>query len=288
MDKIVGVAILVALIIGASGMAAAQYEHITLSPGFLPDPVTGSGLPGGPVDASDLGDTPSGSCRGYIDSSADHVLTLEERLSYLRVTVSSEYDSTLVIKFPDGRVLCNASAEGLSPVIEADDWPEGRYEVFVGVPEQGEYQPYRLTITEIRGAAARESRPHLAQGGSLSLAPGFLPDARVLAGRSGGSADTSGVATRAGEACVGRIPESPSYVVTLERDFSYIRLAVVRAEGDTTLVIEGPNGWLCDDDTLGFNPEVSGSLPAGVYKVYVGSADSGEHSYTLHITEFRP
>lgn len=69
-------------------------------------------------------------------------------------------------------------------------------------------------------------------------------------------------------------------------DFSQLRVQVSSAK-DTSLVIRGPDGIRCNDDTDGLNPVVQGRWPAGRYEVFVGSVADGFHRYSLRVTEFR-
>ena len=62
---------------------------------------------------------------------------------------------------------------------------------------------------------------------------------------------------------------------------------MTKSEGDTTLVIQAPDGsYRCDDDTEDMNPLVEGAFAPGTYKIWVGSYNEGEPSpYTLGISE---
>jgi hypothetical protein len=100
-----------------------------------------------------------------------------------------------------------------------------------------------------------------AQYEDFELSPGFQPDPRVGSGTSGGTEDSGDC---------GEIDSTPDHLMTLTRDFDFLQISV-EAPGDTTLLIEKPNGErVCSDDTRGVLPEVSGSYPAGRYKIWVG------------------
>lgn len=130
-----------------SAVLLAQYENFNLSPGFLPDPAVGTGVAGGPVDASSLGNTSHGPCVGQIDSTPDHVMTLSSSFSYLKVSATSNADTSLVIKGPGG-TRCNDDTNGLDPAISGS-WGAGRYEIYIGDVD-GRSGSYTLSITEIR------------------------------------------------------------------------------------------------------------------------------------------
>ena len=57
---------------------------------------------------------------------------------------------------------------------------------------------------------------------------------------------------------------------------------------DTTLVVRTPTGaYLCNDDTTGYNPAISGAFAPGTYEVFVGaySSDSRGIAYQFGVTE---
>lgn len=141
-------------------VAAAQGTggDITLVPLFTPDPQSLEYIAGGAVSASDTygADSSGESCAGFIASAPDHVLTLEagdsemESFGYLRVFVSSEADTTLVIvREDDGDFLCNDDSDGINPQIEVDDWPFGDYSIYVGTFAEGELANYTISFSEI-------------------------------------------------------------------------------------------------------------------------------------------
>jgi hypothetical protein len=64
----------------------------------------------------------------------------------------------------------------------------------------------------------------------------------------------------------------------------------VRADSDTTLVINGPDGrWYCNDDANGVNPAFRFASPrSGQYDVWVGTySNSGLRPARLFISELR-
>ena len=122
------------------------------------------------------------------------------------------------------------------------------------------------------GAAAQER---------INLAAGFLPDPVTRQIFSGGGRDASSISS----GCVGNIAEAPDIVLNF--DSSGGRLAIgARSSGDTSLVINGPDGrWYCNDDSQGLNPIISFARPrSGSYDVWVGSVGEAASS-TLLISE---
>jgi len=62
---------------------------------------------------------------------------------------------------------------------------------------------------------------------------------------------------------------------------------MVRSEGDTVLLVHRPDGsFVCDDDTEGRNPVVTGAFPKGTYRLWVGSYQPRSNDgYVLGITQ---
>jgi hypothetical protein len=121
------------------------YGAISLTSGFLPDPQMRQGMSGGPIDAMSM----NSSCRGHIGTSPDHVLYLNSPFNFLRVYASSQADTTLVIRGPNGEVFCNDDTFGFNPSVDMQGAQPGMYQVFVGSYSEGDTQPYMLGLTEM-------------------------------------------------------------------------------------------------------------------------------------------
>ncbi len=124
--------------------------------------------------------------------------------------------------------------------------------------------------------------------GAASISSGFTPDPQSVSITSGGPVDISALGL--GSGCGGYATSSPDFEVTYTAGgFSLLRFYFVSTSGDTTLVINGPNGtWYCVDDSYGtLNPTVDFQNPSsGVYDVWVGSYSSDTFAAgTLFITE---
>jgi hypothetical protein len=114
-----------------------------------------------------------------------------------------------------------------------------------------------------------------AQYEDFELSPGFQPDPRVGSGTSGGTED--------GGNC-GKIDGTPDHLMILTRDFDFLQISV-EAPGDTTLLIEKPNGeQVCSDNSRGILPEVSDRYPAGRYKIWVGDWGNS-YEYQICLTQ---
>lgn len=127
------------------------------------------------------------------------------------------------------------------------------------------------TVRANEGATAQQ----YAQYEDFELSPGFQPDPRLGSGTSGGTED--------GGKC-GEIDNTPDHLLTLTRDFDFLRISV-EAPGDITLLVEKPNGErVCSDDTQGVLPEVAGNYPAGQYKIWVGDWGSS-YEYQICVSQ---
>jgi hypothetical protein len=103
---------------------------------------------------------------------------------------------------------------------------------------------------------------------TINLSAGFLPDPVEIDVYSGGGEDASNL----GGSCVGMISGSPDVVVNFRSQGGALSFSHVSG-GDTSLVINGPDGrYYCDDDSNGLNPVLTwGSAPSGQYDVWVGA-----------------
>lgn len=124
-----------------------------LRPGFLPDPTTVQGRSGGNVEASGV----SNGCAGWIARQPDHVVELQAAFGFLRMFVESGTDTTLVVRTPSGRFLCNDDTYGVLPALEQRRWEAGRYSVWVGSYERSSTGPYTLSLTELASVTPTQS-----------------------------------------------------------------------------------------------------------------------------------
>ena len=120
--------------------------------------------------------------------------------------------------------------------------------------------------------------------GTVTIAPGFLPDPRNTAVVSGGNMAASTVQP----SCRGYITPQPDVVLNLTGTSPWFRVYVT-STSDTTLVIRRPDGSIqCADDTFGLNPAIEGTFPAGRYSIWVGAYQAGDNSRsTLSFTEIQ-
>jgi hypothetical protein len=122
--------------------------------------------------------------------------------------------------------------------------------------------------------------------GEITLSSGFTGDPRIIAVTAGGANN----AARTANGCAGFISDRPDVRLNFRNTGSSLPLIIsVGAVGDTTLVINGPDGrWYCDDDGGNAdNPSVRIARPAtGRYEIWIGTYASGHsEAARLHISE---
>lgn len=132
--------------------------------------------------------------------------------------------------------------------------------------------------------------PKNAVFGSITIRSGFRPDPQELRGISGGEVaamDKVGVRETPTGACLGFVDEHPDHRLKLNSFFNYLKLAV-ESKGDTVLVVRGPGGVWCNDDSQNQNPVIAGEWKAGDYEVWVGSRNRDSfYNYVLEITQVK-
>lgn len=127
---------------GGTGAFNLSGPTTSVSPGFSPDPMTLSGLGGGPTAAS----TMNASCVGYVGLLPNHTLDVTAPMT-LRVMVRSEADTTLVVRLADGTIVCNDdSVDGTNPIVD-HAFPAGQHNVYIGSYSAGESPSYTLGIS---------------------------------------------------------------------------------------------------------------------------------------------
>lgn len=118
----------------------------------------------------------------------------------------------------------------------------------------------------------------------INIAPGFAPQPTTATGSAGGITDANTLSAD----CRGNVPLSPQHTLNVTAAVPNLSIMVNCPAGDTTLVVRTPTGqYLCNDDTEGLNPVVTGAFQPGTYEVFVGSYshDSTGMNYTIGFTE---
>ncbi|MCL1468947.1 hypothetical protein [Argonema galeatum] len=125
---------------------------------------------------------------------------------------------------------------------------------------------------------------------NLTIGPGFKPDPRTITGISGGSERASHIAgsqETANGPCVGFVGKNPSHTLVLSSAFNYLRVQV-QSPDDTTLVIQGPGGTWCNDDSEGKNAGIAGEWLAGTYSIWIGSYQKDKYTpYVIRFTQVK-
>lgn len=277
----------------AAASAHAQELNFTLSPGFMPDPMQRSYVSGGGQEANGIfgSDIRGVACSGSISQTPDHVMTLTDGFDFLKVWNQSGADTTLIIDGPGRFLLCDDDGgEGLNELIEHSGWVPGEYRIYVGSYGGGVHN-YDLFVSELPGSSApgNASLPDTSEERHLAISPGFSPDPWRVSFVSGGAQSASsqfGTDMR-GNSCQGNIATTADHEMTLVDAFSYLQLWT-QADGDTTLIIDGPGKFLlCDDDGgSGLNEHIEHTnWPAGDYRIYVGSYSEDYLNYQLSASE---
>lgn len=122
------------MLLTSIGTAYAQTRQIT--PGFQPDPLELQGT----AEASQV----SIGC-GMIGSTPNYVVNLTNNFNYLRFTVQSAGQPTLLIKGPNGSSCVQAVPGGNIEV--PGFWEKGTYSIYIGDRVAGQH-PYTFGITQ--------------------------------------------------------------------------------------------------------------------------------------------
>jgi len=110
----------------------------------------------------------------------------------------------------------------------------------------------------------------------FTLRRGFVSQSG--SGETGGDLDAQ---EQFGAACLGLIDRTPDHLIDVQEDLTLT--LTVDSTTDSTLIVQGPSGVFCDDDSAGGNDaRISARLAAGQYAVYVGDIQqSGYYRLTL-------
>lgn len=138
----------------AAAVAAPSAAPIAVAgPGFTFAPV--SGTAGGPTEGSQMGE----GCIGSFPNAAQHTIALGAVVPRLRVLVNAgaDADTTIAVRTPDGRTLCNDDSgdpgNSLNPALDIENAPAGTYQIFVGGYSSGDsWSAYRLGLSETADA----------------------------------------------------------------------------------------------------------------------------------------
>lgn len=259
------------------------YGSVSLREGFTPDPHEINVTPGGGIDASSIKGM---SCTGNIGANPDYVVRYSGG-SNLYIRSNSSDDTSLVVRSSQGQWYCDDDTNGLNPEVSIPNAAAGNYSIWVG-DVSGDATSAVLQISEIAEAqVSSDDMPDMsarATYGEVILRSGFTPDPHEVEMIAGGPISASNLSSR----CMGMISSSPDYEVTYRDAGSYPLSFEFVSDGDTTLVINAPDGeWYCDDDSGGnLDPRVYfRDAREGVYDIWVGSVSGNMHEGKLTISE---
>jgi len=116
---------------------------------------------------------------------------------------------------------------------------------------------------------------------NFTIKRGFV--SHSTSGSTGGNIDAK---RRFGDACLGLVSNTPDHHINVQEDLTLT--LTVDSTTDSTLVVKGPAGTFCDDDSAGGNDaRISARLSAGQYAVYVGDMYRPGY-YRLTLSEGEP
>ncbi|MDZ7962743.1 MAG: hypothetical protein RMY34_33570 [Aulosira sp. DedQUE10] len=115
----------------------AKTPPSVINPNFSPDPLVLNGNSGGSVQSN---------C-GNITAAPSQVIQVKESLPYLRVTVESQGQPTLLIDGPGGRFCVQADSYSGGKAEMSGFWLAGEYSFYVGESSKRQYS-YTLSISQ--------------------------------------------------------------------------------------------------------------------------------------------
>jgi hypothetical protein len=119
--------------------AWGQSQNIQIKPGFVSDPIELKGTSGGTQSTPDC---------GKIAKTPNHIINLSKDFPYLRLSVQSSGNPTLLIIEPGGRrscILADSFSQG--SIQSSGFWKKGPYRISVG-DRSGTSHSYTLSITQ--------------------------------------------------------------------------------------------------------------------------------------------
>ncbi|MEM8721983.1 MAG: hypothetical protein AAGE84_22260 [Cyanobacteria bacterium P01_G01_bin.39] len=121
---------------------------------------------------------------------------------------------------------------------------------------------------------------------TISINPQGMTQSLAIQGTSGGSIVAQEVAQTKNTAtgfCNGYVNSQPNHLLNIESFAPYLRLEIA-SDADTTIIIKGPGGVWCNDDSDDANPMIEGQWQSGLYQVWVGSYQvNSSHDYQIRI-----
>ncbi len=131
--------------------AIAQSTAIALARHFRPDPIKLQGRTSGSVNMTSLAG--QANCRGFASEQPNHTIKLTANfplVDLLVYTGNVNDDTTMLIKGPNGSVMCaDDEYQGRNPQL-SKRLPEGTYQIWIGSRNANQSINYTLSLSEIK------------------------------------------------------------------------------------------------------------------------------------------
>jgi len=137
--------------------SASRFGVVPLHAGFSPDPRVVGGTAIGEVSAKSV----HRKCKGWISEAPDYLLDADTAFFKLHVLGRSRSDGLLVVRTPDGAVLCNDNRNGTKDPMIRSEFPIGSTQVWVGVRDEGGTADYRPGFSEVKWRSSSIPLPDL-------------------------------------------------------------------------------------------------------------------------------
>jgi hypothetical protein len=124
----------------------SRFGVVPLHAGFSPDPRVVGGTAIGEVPAKLI----HRKCKGWISETPDYLLDADTAFLQLHVLGRSRSDTLLILRKPDGAVVCNDNRKGTKDPMIGSEFPIGTTQIWIGVQEQGATADYRLGFSEVK------------------------------------------------------------------------------------------------------------------------------------------
>jgi hypothetical protein len=129
-------------------MAQIRTNNITVDDRFISSPLDLEGISGGgltAIEITNIENTATGYCDGFVDRQPNHILKLNSFFDFLKLEVQSSADTTILIKGPGG-IWCNDDSTDANPTIEGQ-WQPGIYQIWIGSYRANSNNNYRIRIS---------------------------------------------------------------------------------------------------------------------------------------------
>lgn len=137
------------LLVGCAGQESAGSSSTTPASTSADNSFTfGSGSPLYRRQGKATGTVQAGACKLWIADKPDYIMTLNDQpMGGLRIRVTSEGGAKPMVRYPRG-TFCAKEIEGTPPTVTRGAWSKDSYELYIGVPEQGQTIEYTLEVFE--------------------------------------------------------------------------------------------------------------------------------------------